>query len=166
MASWARRRLLGSVLQSLNRCVIWFRDIAVLEPRTPKNNPCISLRNTLIFINGSRSLDISFRSRQLRKDCNDPRRLVSRYGADAAAVISRRLDDFSAANTLEDLRNLPGRLHPLVGDRAGQLSLDLRGPYRLILVPAHDPSPQKPDGGLDWAQVTAVEIIGIEDTHG
>lgn len=111
-------------------------------------------------------MDIFFGTKRLREDCNDARRLVRRYGAEEAAVISRRLDDLSAAQSLEDLRNLSGRLHELTGDRAGQLTLDLRGPYRLILVPAHDPPPRKEDGGLDWAQVTAVEIIGIEDTHG
>jgi proteic killer suppression protein len=110
-------------------------------------------------------LDIYFGSNQLRKVCNDKRRLAHRYGTEDAGVISRRLDDLNAANTLEDFRNLPGRLHELTGDKAGQLTLDLRGPKRLVLVPAHDPPPRKKDGGLDWAQVTAVEIVGIEDTH-
>jgi proteic killer suppression protein len=36
----------------------------------------------------------------------------------------------------------------------------------MLFVPNHDPVPEKEDGGLDWTQVTAVEIIGIEDTHG
>ena len=111
-------------------------------------------------------MQICFRSKRLRGDCNDSRRLAVRYGRDMAKVIMRRLDDIKAAQTLADLRNLPGRLHELRGNRAGQLSLDLRGPYRLILAPAHDPAPTTPDGGLDWTQVNAVEIIGVEDTHG
>jgi proteic killer suppression protein len=32
-------------------------------------------------------------------------------------------------------------------------------------MPSHKPVPEKPDGGLDWKQVTAIKIIGIEDTH-
>ena len=36
----------------------------------------------------------------------------------------------------------------------------------LVFVPSADPSPEKPGGGLDWDLVTAVTIIGIEDTHG
>ncbi|WP_229548556.1 hypothetical protein [Nostoc sp. CHAB 5836] len=51
-------------------------------------------------------------------------------------------------------------------NRAGQLSLDLDGPYRLIFEPADQPIPLKPDGGLDWDKVTAVEILGVENTHG
>lgn len=43
--------------------------------------------------------------------------------------------------------------------------MDLDHPYRLIFEPAHDPLPQKDDGGLDWFQVTAITIVGVEDTH-
>jgi proteic killer suppression protein len=35
----------------------------------------------------------------------------------------------------------------------------------LILIPADDPVPRKPDGGLDWAAVSAVEVLEIADTH-
>ncbi len=26
--------------------------------------------------------------------------------------------------------------------------------------------PEREEGGLDWSQVTAIKIIGVEDTHG
>ena len=45
------------------------------------------------------------------------------------------------------------------------LSLDLDGPYRLILVPSHNPVPMRTGGGMDWSQITAVTVLGIEDTH-
>jgi proteic killer suppression protein len=57
-------------------------------------------------------------------------------------------------------------LHELKGNRKGQLSLDLDHPYRLIFIPDHDPVPSTEDGGMDWGRVTAVKILGIEDTHG
>lgn len=66
---------------------------------------------------------------------------------------------------LEVMRRLPGRCHELKGELAGILSLDLRHPYRLLFEPADEPVPVKPDGGLDWAGVTAVRILGVEDTH-
>ena len=59
----------------------------------------------------------------------------------------------------------PYRCHELTGNRKGMLSLDLDGPYRLI-KPNIDPLPQRPEGGLDWYQVIAIEITGVEDTHG
>jgi proteic killer suppression protein len=70
-----------------------------------------------------------------------------------------------AASVLEDLRHLPGRCHELHGTRAGQLSLDLDHPYRLIFESANDPIPRKADGGLAWTEITAVLILGVEDTH-
>jgi plasmid maintenance system killer protein len=82
-----------------------------------------------------------------------------------ASVLRRRLDDLDAADTLDDMRHLPGRCHELRHDRAGQLSLDLVHPQRLIFVPIDDPVPLKPDGGLDWQQVKSIRILGIQDTH-
>ena len=49
--------------------------------------------------------------------------------------------------------------------RAGQISLDLDGPYRLIFEVANNPIPLKTDGGLDWIQVTSIKILEVEDTH-
>ena len=60
----------------------------------------------------------------------------------------------------------PHRCHELTGNRKGTLSLDLDGPYRLIIGPANNPLPQRPEGGLDWHAVTAIKILGVEDTHG
>ncbi len=70
-----------------------------------------------------------------------------------------------AAPSLDSLRGLPGGLHELKGNRAGQLALDLKGGDRLIIEPAHEPPPTKPDGGLDSKQVTAVRIVEVVDYH-
>jgi proteic killer suppression protein len=64
------------------------------------------------------------------------------------------------------LRNLPGRCHELTGNRKGQISIDLEGPYRLLFEVADNPIPQKEDGGLKWSDVHTIRILGIEDTHG
>lgn len=110
-------------------------------------------------------MDIIFRTSKLKKEFNDRHLLEKRQGQNRAKLIQRRLDDLRAVDILEEMRNLPGRCHELRGNRSGQLSLDLDGPYRLIFEPANDPVPQKQDGGLDWTQITAVTIIDVEDTH-
>jgi plasmid maintenance system killer protein len=110
-------------------------------------------------------LDINFSSEKFRKECNDHKTLVRRHGKRRADLLRRRLDDLAAADFLEVMRNLPGRCHALTGDRAGQISLDLDGPYRLIFTVSNNPVPTKDDGGLDWAKVTAVRIIGVDNTH-
>lgn len=74
--------------------------------------------------------------------------------------------ELSAAFSLNDISKLPPpRCHELIGNRKGQFSVDLEHPYRLIFIPADDPLPVLPDGGLDWSGVTEIEIIEIADTH-
>lgn len=63
------------------------------------------------------------------------------------------------------MTSIPHQFESHTGDRAGQLSMDLDHPYRLIFTPDHDPYPKRPEGGLDWRQVTAINILGVEDTH-
>lgn len=112
-------------------------------------------------------MDIKFSSNKQRRTFTNPTKLVRTYGKQQAEVIRRRLDDLEEADTLAQISPFrPTRCHELVGNRAGQLSLDLRHPYRLIIEPANEPIPQKDDGGLDRTQVTAIRIIGVEDTHG
>lgn len=113
-------------------------------------------------------MEIQFRETKFAKECNDQRLLLRKYGTKRARILMQRLTELSAANTLAELdpRFLPGpRCHELKGELAGQLSLDLDHPYRLLFRPAAQPPPHKADGGLDWTQVTAIVILGIEDTH-
>jgi len=111
-------------------------------------------------------MDILFRETKVEKLCNEDSRLKRAYGPRRAELIKARLDALRIAASLEMLRHLPGRLHELKGDRKGQLSLDLDHPYRLIFRPLEEPPPVRSDGGLDWARVTAVIVLGVEDTHG
>lgn len=109
---------------------------------------------------------IVFKTPKLSKECTKERLTVKSYGAERAKLLKRRLSELAAANILEDLRPLhQARCHELKGNRKGQLSVDLDGPYRLIFEPAHNPVPKKPDGGLDWKKVTEIRILGVEDTH-
>jgi plasmid maintenance system killer protein len=112
-------------------------------------------------------MEITFASTRLEKECNQEKLLIRRYGPVQAKLIRRRLDEIRAADSLEILGKLPqARCHELKADRAGQISVDLKHPYRLLFEPAHHPIPHKPDGGLDWAKVTSIRILEVEDTHG
>jgi plasmid maintenance system killer protein len=110
-------------------------------------------------------MDIVFSTSQLRDLVHDTRALQRSYDADVARKLRRRLDDLRAATCLEDLYRGPGRLHELVGNRKGQLAMEIARGLRLILEPAHEPLPSKADGGLDWTRVTQVRILEIEDYH-
>jgi len=113
-------------------------------------------------------LDISFKNRKLEKEFNEGKQLEKVHGSLRAKKIRLGMTELRGATCLNDLgppMSGPLRCHELKGGRKGQLSVDLDQPYRLIFVPNNDPVPQKADGGLDWKLVTAITIIGIEDTH-
>ena len=110
-------------------------------------------------------MDITFGSEKLAKTMNSDSKLNQTYGADRGKAIRKRLDDLDAAAVLEDMRSLPGRCEELSGDRAGELSVRLTGNWRLIFRPNNDPRPTKDDGGLDWTQVTVIEITEVVDYH-
>jgi len=110
-------------------------------------------------------MDIIFKNRKLAEQFNRQELLVKQHGQQRGKLLRRRLDDLRAAVNLEQMRRLPGRCHELKGNRAGQVSIDLDGPYRLIFKVANNPVPLKKDGGLDWTQVTSIKILGVEDTH-
>lgn len=114
---------------------------------------------------------IHFRTKKLEKTFNSERNLKKEYGG-MAKTIRRRMAELAAAETLKDMgppKTPPARCHELTGGKRGQqgqLSVDLTKIQRLIFVPANDPIPKKPDGGLDWEQVDTIRILGVEDTHG
>ena len=110
-------------------------------------------------------MDISYANSRIQKICTNDRIARKELGKDGAEVLRNRLDQMSDAKNLEDLRFDPGDWHELTGDRKGQLACRLRGLYRLVFAPANDPRPVKPDGGLDWSQVTAVVNLEIVDYH-
>ncbi|MCY3657848.1 MAG: type II toxin-antitoxin system RelE/ParE family toxin [Caldilineaceae bacterium] len=109
---------------------------------------------------------ITFRQRKLQRVVNDTRKLEATYGARMAKLIQRRLLVLEAADNLSQIPPRgPLRLHQLFGDRAGQFSVDLVHPYRLVFVPNHEPVPTTHDGGIDRTRVTDITVIGILDTH-
>lgn len=111
-------------------------------------------------------MQVSFQTSADQKLFSDFNNLRKKFGQEQANLIQRRLSQLLDANTLDDLRKLPQvRCHELSQNRAGQLSVDLKHPYRLIFRPDHEPIPQKATGGLDWSQVTAVLIVEVVDTH-
>lgn len=114
-------------------------------------------------------MEITFKSKRLKKELSEERKLTQAHGPKRAKRLKMRLQVLQAARSLADFwppYSGPERCHELAGNRKGQLSMDLDHPYRLIFCPDHDPLPRTEDGGLDWAGVTAIRIIGVEDTHG
>ena len=114
-------------------------------------------------------MDITFATKSLAKQLNEGKEMVKKHGALRAKKLGIVLTQLRAAPNLGVFAppmSPPHRCHELTGNRKGQLTVDLDHPYRLVFEPNHTPLPIRAEGGLDWKLVTAVNIIGIEDTHG
>ncbi len=109
---------------------------------------------------------IYFRTKKLQKICNSKSYSTRICGPKMASKLQQRLFELKAATCLDDIsRKPPPRCHQLSGDREGQLSVDLEHPRRLYFIPANDPIPETKDGGLDWRNVTEIEITEIFNPH-
>ncbi|WP_373070231.1 type II toxin-antitoxin system RelE/ParE family toxin [Gemmatimonas sp.] len=110
-------------------------------------------------------MDVYFDSAATGKLYSSKSKLQRKLGDKQAAKVMTRLKQLEQAESLEELRNAPGRCHELTADRAGQLSLDLVHPMRLIFRPEEQPPPRNEGDTLDWARIDAVVILEIDDPH-
>ena len=110
-------------------------------------------------------MQITYKSRKLEKRLTDPKEISKSFGQ-LARKVTQRLKDLASAEKLETMRNLPSaRCHELSGDLKGKLAVDISGNYRIIFETTDVPIPQKNDGGLNWEEVTKIQINEIEDYH-
>ncbi|MBF0182194.1 MAG: killer suppression protein [Magnetococcales bacterium] len=115
-------------------------------------------------------MDINFQTTKLEKTLSEGVRLEKLHGSLRAKKIRVRLKELRAAKSLQDFwppKSGPARCHEISqGYHFIRMSVDLDDPYRLIFKPNHEPVPKREEGGgLDWSQVTAITIIGVENTH-
>jgi plasmid maintenance system killer protein len=114
-------------------------------------------------------MNITFSSKKLQKQLSESKLMAKTHGARRAALLKVIMTQLRAAPNLGVFAppySPPNRCHELKGNKKGQLSVDLDHPYRLLFKPISDPLPMRPEGGLDWFQVTTIEIKCVEDTHG
>lgn len=115
-------------------------------------------------------MDILISNNRLRRTLENDAAMQKHYGTDMARKIKLRMSSLAAAENLADLwppNSGPERCHELTGAMKGVFSIDLKQPYRLLFKPIVEVNKV---GGNDsfqyWREVTIVDIIGIEDTHG
>lgn len=108
-------------------------------------------------------MKVNFKDKKIRELCEKQAVAEKKLGAACSRKLRNRLSDLEAVDRVADL--VAGNPHPLKGNRAGQFALDLAGGWRLVLAPDHNPCPTRPDGGVDWFQVTIVCIEYIGDYH-
>jgi proteic killer suppression protein len=111
-------------------------------------------------------MDITFHDAKLEKYAKDYDKCLKKLGKERADLLMKRLWALKAADSLEDVRFLPGKYHELTGNRKGQWACDLDQPYRLIFEPHEDPIPTDANGKYIWIEIKGVEIVEITNYHG
>ena len=111
-------------------------------------------------------MDVTFTDKKLEQCSEDGRYCIKYLGSKRAKVFMTRITNLKNAESLEDVRYLPGKFHELVGDRKGQWACDLDQPYRLIFEPHEEPIPTDENGKYIWLEIRGVEVIEITNYHG
>ena len=76
---------------------------------------------------------ITYRNKRIERICTIAKEAEKLYGKIMAEKIHQRIDELTAADTVEMLiRFHIGRCHRLVQNRKGQFAMDLIHPYRLV----------------------------------
>ena len=98
-------------------------------------------------------MDITYKNKKIEKVCTDAKTAERSYGRVMAEKIHQRIDEISAADTVEMMIQFHiGRCHPLTQNRKGQYAVDLVHPYRLVFEKCGD-------------EIQIANIIEIVDYH-
>lgn len=114
-------------------------------------------------------MEILFKNRKLNSTLSDAKKCLRKHGAEMTKKIRLRLAALQAAESLADLwppMTGPERCHALKADRAGQFTVDLKHPYRLVFEPYElDEDENFASEIARWQAIQSVVILGIVDTH-
>lgn len=111
-------------------------------------------------------MDVTYKTKHLQKCAEDEKYSIKKLGPLRSEKYLTRIGDLCDAETLEDVRHLPGNYHELGANRKGQWGVSLDGANRLIFTPHESPIPTDPDGKYIWIEIKGVEIEEIVNYHG
>jgi proteic killer suppression protein len=114
-------------------------------------------------------VEILFKRKKDRDIANSESKLKQKFRGNPrrCKLIRARLDELADADNLNTMKFLPqAYCHELKGKRSEQLAVKLDKGFRMVFEVANEPIPRKAEGGLDWAEVTAIRILELaEDYH-
>jgi plasmid maintenance system killer protein len=126
-------------------------------------------------------MELRVNDKKLKRALTDETECRKRFGEAMAKKIRLRIDALSAAESLGDFwppYSGPERCHELKGDLAGNFSMDVKQPYRLLFRPVtfvdetevkHNEDSkiqsEAQDSKQQWLAIQTIEIFGIENTH-
>ncbi|MEY4531967.1 MAG: hypothetical protein RLZZ156_2690 [Deinococcota bacterium] len=108
-------------------------------------------------------MQIAFSTPQLRDLCENSEKAQEEWGNDAAAMLRRRLADFVAAETINDMIAL--NLIPIESRQNAELQLPLTTKVCLTIAPNQYDKGSFKDGIVQWQKVGRIKILKIEVCH-
>lgn len=115
-------------------------------------------------------MEIHVPNNKLRKTLFDASLLRKKYGEQLAKKVELRIATLAALENPGALwppNTYPERCHELKGALTGTFSIDLVHPFRMLFrLVGDDGFGHRSDEKKRWNNVTAIEIVAIEDTHG
>jgi len=109
----------------------------------------------------TRRLEIAFHSRPLRAVCEDEAQARRELDADVVEALKHRLADLRAAANGTDI--VAGRPRFVDGTDDECIAVDLAGKWRIVFAANHVKNPRTDTNACDWAKVTRVKIMRIEN---
>lgn len=80
-------------------------------------------------------MQIEYKNKSIEKVCTNAHEATKKHGPKMAEKIHQRIDEISAADTVEEMITYRiGRCHLLAENRKGEYAVDLIHPYRLIFT--------------------------------
>ena len=84
-------------------------------------------------------MQLAYKSKAIEKVCTDAHEAEKKYGSVMAEKIHLRIDQISAASSVEEMvQNRLGRCHLLQHNRRSQYAMDLLHPQRLVFSKKED----------------------------
>jgi proteic killer suppression protein len=110
-------------------------------------------------------MDIIFNDSGLFELASDYKSCIRAMGAIRSKKLFVRLNAIKDAADLNELKSLPGRFHPLTGNRIGDWACDLDHPYRLIFRPILKDTLDFSMSFKSNNQFVSILILEITDYH-
>ncbi|MDY6786803.1 MAG: type II toxin-antitoxin system RelE/ParE family toxin [candidate division WOR-3 bacterium] len=110
---------------------------------------------------------IIYRKKKVKRLTEKRSLATKKYGDDVANKLMQRMNEIKQAESVGALkRNMPAsNPHFLKGKRKKDLSIVIKGKWRIITRPDMDEDEYIINGNTNMNKITKIEIIKIEDYH-
>jgi hypothetical protein len=104
-------------------------------------------------------LELAFETMALRDICESDEKARRKLGVKVAAGLKRRLSDFQAVESFEELPT------PRPKKNSNNCVFPLRGGWQLVVTGGHSTNPTLLSGRIDWPKVSRIKILRIEKAN-